>query len=54
MEHAEALAARGHKVVPWPELGWRAGGVCAIAVDEETGDRIAGADPRWECYALAW
>ena len=54
MDHAEELEKRGHTIVPWPELGWRAGGVCAIAVDEETGDRIAGADPRRECYALAW
>jgi len=54
MEHAEGLEARGHKVVPWPERGWRAGGVCAIAIDHETGDRIAGADPRRECTALAW
>jgi gamma-glutamyltranspeptidase/glutathione hydrolase len=54
MGHAETLEARGHRVVPWPELGWRAGGVCAISIDPETGDRIAGADPRRECYALAW
>lgn len=54
MHHADALAAMGHVIQPWPELGWRAGGVCAIAVDPETGDRVAGADPRRECYALAW
>ena len=54
MRHAEALEARGHRVEPWPELGWRAGGVCAIAIDEATGDRVAGADPRRECMALAW
>ena len=54
MHHAERLSALGHVIEPWPELGWRAGGVCAIAVDETTGDRVAGADPRRECYALAW
>ena len=54
MQHADELASRGHKIVGWPELGWRAGGVCAIAIDQETGDRIAGADPRRECTALAW
>ena len=54
MRHADGLEARGHTIAPWPELGWRAGGVCAVAVDDETGDRIAGADPRRECLALAW
>ncbi|MDG2483064.1 MAG: gamma-glutamyltransferase [Alphaproteobacteria bacterium] len=54
MQHAEALEAKGHVIEPWPELGWRAGGVCAIAIDDTTGDRIAGADPRRECTALAW
>jgi gamma-glutamyltranspeptidase/glutathione hydrolase len=54
MHHAEALGAMGHKVVPWQHLTWRAGGICAVAIDEATGDRVAGADPRRECYALAW
>ncbi len=54
MRHAGSLEARGHVIEPWPDLGWRAGGVCAIAIDEGTGDRIAGADPRRECTALAW
>ena len=54
MRHAGGLEAKGHTIAPWPDLGWRAGGVCAIAIDGESGDRIAGADPRRECMALAW
>jgi gamma-glutamyltranspeptidase/glutathione hydrolase len=48
------LTARGHKVIPWPQYSWRAGGVCVIQIQDGTGYRIAGADPRRECYALAW
>jgi len=52
---AEArLAQIGHRVELWPKLYWRGGGVCAIAIDEATNHRVAGADPRRECYALAW
>jgi gamma-glutamyltranspeptidase/glutathione hydrolase len=51
---AGPLAERGHSIVHWPQQYWRAGGLCAIAVDECTGYRVAGADPRRECYALAW
>lgn len=53
-DRAEALAHRGHRVELWPELNWRAGGVCGITIDEATQYRSAGADPRRECYALAW
>jgi gamma-glutamyltranspeptidase/glutathione hydrolase len=49
---SEALAALGHKVAPWPEIEWRAGAVCAIRVNEETGLLEGGADPRRPCYAL--
>ena len=48
----DGLAALGHKVAPWPELEWRAGAVCAIRVNEETGLLESGADPRRPCYAL--
>jgi len=48
----EALAALGHRVAPWGELEWRAGAVCAIRVNEETGFLEGGADPRRPCYAL--
>ena len=50
----EALTALGHKVEWWPELTWRAGGVCAIRRDFESGLLHTGADPRRMCYALAW
>jgi len=48
----DALAKLGHKVAPWTELEWRAGAVCAIRVNEETGLLEGGADPRRPCYAL--
>lgn len=51
---ADALSKRGHRVNLWPELHWRAGGVCGITVDDVTAYRTAGADPRRECYAMAW
>jgi gamma-glutamyltranspeptidase/glutathione hydrolase len=48
----EKLAALGHRVAPWSELEWRAGAVCAIRVDAESGLLEGGADPRRPCYAL--
>jgi len=48
------LAKLGHVIEPWPQGSWRAGGVCAIRISPETGDKTAGADPRRECYAAAW
>jgi gamma-glutamyltranspeptidase/glutathione hydrolase len=48
----DALASLGHKVAPWSELEWRAGAVCAIRVNTETGLLESGADPRRPCYAL--
>lgn len=53
-ETADALSARGHRIQWWPDLVWRAGGVCAIWVDPESNVRHAGADPRRPSYALAW
>jgi gamma-glutamyltranspeptidase/glutathione hydrolase len=44
---AAALSDRGHRVEWWDEWTWKAGGVCAILVDEESDTRLsAGADPR--------
>ena len=43
---AHELSERGHEVVIWPERLWRAGGVCTIRFDRETGILAAGADPR--------
>jgi len=51
---AASLTSRRHRIELWPSLYWRGGGVCAIAIDQLTGHRIAGADPRRECYALSW
>jgi gamma-glutamyltranspeptidase / glutathione hydrolase len=48
----EALARMGHKTAAWSELEWRAGAVCAIRLDHDTGVLHAGADPRRPCYAL--
>ncbi|MDA7948365.1 MAG: gamma-glutamyltransferase family protein [Hyphomicrobiaceae bacterium] len=46
-ETGDKLAHRGHTVEYWPELTWKAGGVCAIHVDQENGGELqAGADPR--------
>lgn len=48
----DALGFMGHKVATWPDLEWRAGAVCAIRVNSETGLLEGGADPRRPCYAL--
>lgn len=50
----DALAAKGHKVVAWPDWTWKAGGVCAITIDHNTGVLAAGADPRRMSYAIGW
>jgi gamma-glutamyltranspeptidase/glutathione hydrolase len=49
---ADGLAALGHQVAPWGEIEWRAGAVCAIRVNPDTGLLEGGADPRRPCYAL--
>jgi gamma-glutamyltranspeptidase / glutathione hydrolase len=51
-ETREALAEMGHGVSAWPELEWRAGGVCAVMVGAD-GARWAGADPRRGALAIA-
>ncbi len=50
----DTLASLGHDVKWWPELEWRAGAVCAIRVNPETGVLEGGADPRRLTYALGW
>lgn len=50
----EALASLGHDIKWWPELEWRAGAVCAIRVNPDTGVLEGGADPRRLAYALGW
>jgi gamma-glutamyltranspeptidase/glutathione hydrolase len=51
---SRALAGLGHRVQPWARFPAAGGGVCAVMHDAATGLRHAGADPRRECYALAW
>jgi gamma-glutamyltranspeptidase/glutathione hydrolase len=48
------LRDRGHDVGLWPPFTWRAGGVCAAALDKRTGIRSGAADPRRACYAVGW
>lgn len=52
--HGARLSELGHKVEAWPEGNWRAGAVCMIARDGETGVMGGGADPRRPCYVLGW
>jgi gamma-glutamyltranspeptidase/glutathione hydrolase len=49
-----ALGDRGHRVVTWPDWTWKAGGVCAITIDRNSGVLSAGADPRRTSYAIGW
>ncbi len=49
-----SLRAMGHQVQLWARFPAAGGGVCAVMQDPATGLRHAGADPRRECYALAW
>ena len=53
-ETGRALTALGHEIEWWPERTWRAGSVCLIQPDEETGILHAGADFRRAGYALGW
>ena len=50
----EAMRALGHDVEMLPRLPPKSGAVCAVMCDPQTGLKHAGADPRRECYALAW
>jgi gamma-glutamyltranspeptidase / glutathione hydrolase len=50
----DGLAARGHRIVDWPDFVWRAGAVCALRADRGRGVMSAGADPRRPCYAVGW
>ncbi len=50
----EELINKGHKIDPWPAWAWKAGGVCAIAIDWTHGVLAGGADPRRESYAVGW
>ena len=47
------LKQRGHDVGPLPPYGM-SGCATAVIIDPATGNRIAGADPRRDCYAMAY
>jgi gamma-glutamyltranspeptidase / glutathione hydrolase len=47
------LKARGHDVSRLRQFGM-SGCATAVMIDPKTGNRIAGADPRRDCYALAY
>ena len=51
---ARALDSRGHDVDWWPDWTWRAGSVCMIRKDLETGVHAGGADARRPAYAVGW
>lgn len=53
-ETGEELARRGHQVSWWPDRIWRAGAVCTIHADLESGILTGGADPRRPSYAVGW
>jgi len=48
----DALKALGHDVEAWPERTRKAGALCAIRIDAETGFLHAGADVRRAGYAM--
>ncbi|MDB5809187.1 MAG: gamma-glutamyltransferase [Betaproteobacteria bacterium] len=50
----DALAKLGHDVKWWPDIEWRAGAVCAVRANPDTGMLEGGADPRRPAYALGW
>lgn len=51
-EVGDALADRGHKVRWWPDLTWKAGGLCVVQVDADHDRLYAGADPRRAAAAM--
>jgi gamma-glutamyltranspeptidase/glutathione hydrolase len=51
-EIRDQLKALGHDVEAWPDVTRKAGALCAIRIDEETGFLHAGADFRRAGYAM--
>ena len=49
-----SLKDRGHDASSWPDWDWRAGAVCAIMFDTETGMLEGAADPRRPGSAVGW
>ena len=50
----DALRALGHDVDVLPRLPAKSGAVCAVMREPQGNFKHAAADPRRECYALAW
>ncbi|MDA1308964.1 MAG: gamma-glutamyltransferase [Proteobacteria bacterium] len=46
------LQDKGHDVQDWPDLTWKAGAVCTIVADRQSGLLSGGADPRRPCIAI--
>lgn len=51
---AHKLKSLGHNIKWWPDWSWKAGGVCAIQANTESGILYAGADPRRAGIALGY
>jgi gamma-glutamyltranspeptidase/glutathione hydrolase len=47
------LQSRGHEVSRLRTFGM-SGCATVVMIDPETGNRLAGADPRRDCYAMAY
>lgn len=50
----KALEQKGHKVEWWPEITRKAGAVCTVVHDHESGKLAGGADPRRQSRAMGW
>jgi gamma-glutamyltranspeptidase/glutathione hydrolase len=50
----DALRTLGHDVEVLPRLPAKSGAVCAVMREPQGDLKHAAADPRRECYALAW
>ena len=50
----DELARLGHSVKWWRDRNWRAGAMCAVRHDLDSGIRWGGADPRRPAYAMGW
>ena len=50
----DKLTSLGHDITWWPRLVWRAGAVCLLMRDLNTGGMTGAADPRRPAYALGW
>ncbi len=53
-ETQKAMAVLGHQVHPWVAFEPRAGHLCAVLKDRDTGVLHGAADPRFTAYAIAW